>query len=349
MTNEEILQNVDAAVDHLKKTTVSYPTWLKNFEAGKYPKGSQWGDAFDELQAIHTALTPTPTPTPIPTPTPSTDYPTAPQGKLTLNDGNFGSSSGVFSRDAGGIEITGGRYTRYTGYGVAQMAWNGRAVPSTAQSKIHDLQADTIQAASSMGGTGEACLWLGNWTHAYNISVFGGKWMNVWTGAACWNSVIEDIKIGDTPNIPLYMEHDTVGCTFRRIEIDAPSGGNPGNMEWSYGGHGSHNNTFKQMRIYVPKDKWFFLDAGSYGNTFGEIYLYGPGNGLAVPANLVDSSQPNQIDWSTIDTTNLAGAKYKAHNNQIGAQHVPMRAAELEPGTVRMPTSLEHRMALIAA
>lgn len=275
-------------------------------------------------------------------------YPIPPQGALTLHDGGYASQSGIFSRDPGAVEITGGHYTRYTGYGVAQMAWNGKAVQSTAQSKIHDLMVDYIKAASSMNGTGEACLWLGNWTHAYDIVLNMGQWMNLWTGAACWNSLIEDILFKQTPGVQCYIEHQTIGATFRRIVMEEnPGGTNPYNIEWAYGGACSHHNTITQQKIYVPANRWLFFDAGTYGNKLSELTLYGPGNGIAMPANLVDSNQPNQIDWSTIDTTNLAGVKYKVHNNAIGAQHAPLAEHMLEPGTIRMPTPLHERLTMM--
>lgn len=62
MTDDEIRSHLDSAVTHLKATTVTYRTWFKNEQAGKYTHGSQWGSAFADLKAIRDALT---TPPPV--------------------------------------------------------------------------------------------------------------------------------------------------------------------------------------------------------------------------------------------------------------------------------------------
>lgn len=65
MTDDEIRAHLDSAVTHLKTTNVTYKTWLKNFNAGKYKNGSEWGSAFDELRAIRDGFAPVPVP-PVP-------------------------------------------------------------------------------------------------------------------------------------------------------------------------------------------------------------------------------------------------------------------------------------------
>lgn len=63
MTDAELR---DAGVAALKRTTVSYPEWLKRVNAGRYTprdgSGTEWGKAFASLALIETA-TPTPPPT----------------------------------------------------------------------------------------------------------------------------------------------------------------------------------------------------------------------------------------------------------------------------------------------
>lgn len=62
VTDAELRDAADAA---FRKTTISYPQWLKNVAAGKYPASgppSQWGIAFQNLEQIAAAPIPTPPP-----------------------------------------------------------------------------------------------------------------------------------------------------------------------------------------------------------------------------------------------------------------------------------------------
>lgn len=65
MTNEELAL---AAEQALRRTTVSYPEWVKRKNAGRYtpPDGSttEWGKAFAALQQIHDGEAPPPPPPP---------------------------------------------------------------------------------------------------------------------------------------------------------------------------------------------------------------------------------------------------------------------------------------------
>ena len=51
----------DQAVQALKRSTVSYPTWAKNVADGKYPDPAltEWGKAFGYLEKIGVVVPPT--------------------------------------------------------------------------------------------------------------------------------------------------------------------------------------------------------------------------------------------------------------------------------------------------
>lgn len=249
--------------------------------------------------------------------------PREPQGTLRKLEGAETQQSGLFNRDPGSPDIGGLQVSGYTSYGVAHMAWNGQAVSSTGRSHIHDCVVEDIAAnpPRAMDGTGEAGFWLGQRTLAERLVARRCAWMGMWTGAACDGSTIQDFQLLEMPHVGLYVEHVTANTVFQRFRIELQQGadGNAVNIEWTYGGKGSHDLTFTDFDIYVPAGCWgFFLDAGTYGCRILNGRIRGPGNAVAHPYNLADPSRPNLVDWASIDTSQLTGQRELVHANAIG-------------------------------
>lgn len=263
-----------------------------------------------------------------------------PVGPFITKDGGNTQSFAVFSRDPGSPDIGKLDVKNYTGYGVAQMAWNGGPVPSTGTSHIHDIIVrPKIGTNRSQNGTAEAGIWLGQRTLAERLLILAGDWMGGWTGAV-FTGTMQDFQILGVPFVGLYNEHRTVDAIFRRFRIESAATGI--NIEWWYGGEGSRNLTFEDGYIKSASGTAVFVDAGNYGMVFRRCHFEG---NVFFPKRLVDPSKPNVLENCTFGP----GFSLKYHDNAIGSvaalADVHAFAAEvLHPETIRMPVTLAARL-----
>ncbi|MDQ2914997.1 MAG: hypothetical protein M3T56_17355, partial [Chloroflexota bacterium] len=81
-----------------------------------------------------------------------------------------------------------------------------------------DISAVSRPLARSSNGTAEACLWVGNTATVRRAVLSSCAWAGLWTGTASRQSVIEDVRIDNTP-VAVYLEHFTSESVFRRMDI----------------------------------------------------------------------------------------------------------------------------------
>lgn len=204
-------------------------------------------------------------------------------------------------------------------YGLGVMRWP--ASPVAAPAHLHDLDVAGIHAdpPRSSNGTAEAGLWVGNNAIVERCRIRDCAWMGIWTGAACSWLRLSDARVDVSMNphaVGIYVEHETDDAHFQRCRVVAD--GNAFSVEWWYDGHGSRHLVVEDG-YFESRNGWcFYLDAGTYGCTLRRLTLAGL-NGIAHPAHLADPSQPNTIDWDTIDATRLTGQRELVHENPIGA------------------------------
>ena len=270
----------------------------------------------ERLDALAAAVAALQTPAPAPV-----SAIAAPVGPFIIKDGGGTEEYAVFSRDTGSPDIGGLDVRRYLGYGVGQMAWNNGPVASTGTSHIHDLKIADIAAVPPMSrnGTAEAGLWLGQRTLAERVEIARCAWMGLWAGADCHDSIVQDFVLAEMPHVGLYVEHVTANTVFRRGRIE--SQGTGVNVEWWYGGQGSHHLTFEDLDIYCPKtaqwsDAGMFLDAGTYGCTIRRCRFWGPGDAIWLP-NKRAGADLNVVDEASCNFENL-GRHVSYHDNAIG-------------------------------
>lgn len=239
-----------------------------------------------------------------------------PVGPFEVIDPNYSKMFGVELRNAGGGSIVKKHVKRVTGYGIFNMQYYPPGPASGETTIIEDCIADDVTANPpfKMDGTGEAGFWFGNKTRARRFVANRCSWMGVWTGSQCFDSIFEDFEILQSKHIGLYVEHSTMRSVFRRFRIESVKNGI--NIEWVYGGVGSHMNSFEDGEIYCPPGATgVFVDAGNYGNVFRRIRFHGPGDAIGFPKNLVDSYRPNQYDNCVFENE---GRKVFYHDNAIG-------------------------------
>jgi hypothetical protein len=193
---------------------------------------------------------------------------------------------------------------------------------------VEDIATDPPLASD---GTAEACYWFGNPTTARRLKGVNLRgWSVLETTSRALGSEIEDCEFTGGPNtVVVYVEHQTQGCTFRRIRT---IGGYSGfKFEWSYKqtsyqpgnvGHGEMEgcweNVVEDCEIYCPgleERSGVWVDAGNYGNVFRRCRFHGPGQALWLPSNLVDPSKPNIVEDCVFDQD---GPDIVYHRRKIG-------------------------------
>ena len=294
MTDRELAAQAEA---HLRRTTVSFPEWQRRVAAGKYtPKDgstTEWGKAFATLAQIDPAV-----------PTPPVTGAAQPVGPFTVKDGmgNAISFADCFVRTDDPTTIAKKHVKNVTGYGVGSMQFWPPTVEDTGFTTITDCIATDVATArpGSMGGTGEACFWIGNRTRASRLYAARAGWMGAFVGARCHDSVIEDFTIQECP-VGIYIEHVCHDTVFRRVVTTAirdqpvAGGSEPGNVlaarsisvEWWYGGAGSYNLTFENCDLYCPAGAdprcGVYVGPGTYGVRFLGCRFWGPGVAVRLP------------------------------------------------------------------
>jgi hypothetical protein len=224
-----------------------------------------------------------------------------------------------FQRPLGGesygpLRVVGGEY------GLGVMRWP--AGPTTAPVHLHDLDVSGVHAnpPRSSNGTAEAGLWVGNNAIIERCKVHDCAWMGMWVGASCEWLVASDLDIDVRMNpsaVGVYLEHSCEYVRIRRSRIRAA--GNGINLEWWYEGTGPRRLILEDCTI-VSDEAWcVFVDAGVYGCEFRRCTLVGP-NGIAHPLHLADTSQPNLLEWETLDTTRVTGPREWQHDHPMGAR-----------------------------
>jgi PKD repeat protein len=253
----------------------------------------------------------------------SSTYPDPPVGPLT-------NSAPIFLRNNGNVITQKLDVNSGTDDGIGNMVWPPEA--SVGEWTLEDCVVANIAAnpPRSLNGTGEAGFWIGQKTNAARLVASNCAWMGMWTGAMVDGSTLSDFYLYGNPHIALYLEHITRNCTFERFKIVHAGDGNAINVEWWYadstygpllpysGKAGSYNNVFQDFDITVPAGKWaFFLDAGTFGCTIQNGIIRGAGNGINHPANLVDPSHPNIIDWDSIEFL-ASGTQETVNHDAVG-------------------------------
>ena len=260
-----------------------------------------------------------PSPEPVPDPTPPTDLNIAPPvGPFQVMDGGGTQSSAIFDRSVSGVTRKKLDIRNYREYGYGLMAWPAQT--STGRATIEDIVTNNIGQNKAMDGTGEAGLWIGQTADVRRFVCRNSHWMGLWTGARCNNSLFEDFELLDMPHVGLYVEHVTSNTIFRRGRIVSQATGI--NVEWWYGGEGSHNLVFEDLDIYCPVGShWthsgMFLDAGTYGCTIRRVRFWGPGNAIWLPNKRAGSGAANVVDEATIKFENQ-GHRIRYHDNNMG-------------------------------
>jgi len=290
----------------------------------------------------------------------------APQGTLVEMNGGGTQGAAKFEYSVGPVTFAERWIHDYTHYGYGLMQWPAQVSPPGVRSTIRDLRIERItrNPPRASDGTAEAGLWTGQTVDVSRIDIASCAWMQGWTGARCYNSIWQDIRMRDTRLVGIYPEHNTWDTIFRRfINEEAPGQlANTVNQEWAYGGEFSKNLTYDQFDLYVPAGKWaFFIDAGNGGTKIAPSpgsRIWGPGNGIILPNNIVAGVGPNQVWLDNIDMTELAGTKLAYHDNAIGSITFKIAAAsrswvglapKLHTATVRMPKEVKDSLAAIAA
>lgn len=270
------------------------------------------------VAALEAKVNPSPPPVPVPVPPPApapAPGPAAPVGPFTEMDGHNLESSAIFDHSPAGKTYEKLHVQNYLRQGIGVMVWPAMdiATPVTIRDSILENVASI--PPRSANGTAEACLWVGNKALVNRVKIRNGAWMGMWTGAACFDSVFEDIEVYDCPHVGLYIEHETKRCVFRRCSFTAQD--NAVNVEWWYGGKGSNSLVFEDCEFHSVNGWGIFADAGTYDLTVRRCKFSGL-NGIALPRNLAGPT-PNNFDAQTCDLSGVTGTKTLIHNNAIGA------------------------------
>lgn len=216
---------------------------------------------------------------------PAVPKPALPVGTLDLIDGQFQTEYGI---NWGAWEMQNNKprsfikkkVVNHSRDNIRVMAWaGGQAQAVNPPVIIEDVICENARAnpPKSLDGTSESNLWVGCTANCKRVVLRNGAWMGLWTGGdtmlangGCTGSTFEDFTI-ENQRIGVYIEHITRGCLFKRFSIKASEIGI--NVEWWYGGRGSHSCTIEDFDItingnYPTNDRrgWAIsLDAGTYG------------------------------------------------------------------------------------
>jgi hypothetical protein len=285
-----------------------------------------------------------------------------PQGNLVEMNGGGTQAAARFDYNVGPVTFEQKWIHDYTSYGYGLMQWPAQESPAGVVSYIRDLRVQRITKTPprASNGTAEAGVWGGQTGIYERLALEACAWMQVWTGARCYRSIWQDIRMKATQLVGIYPEHNTWDTLFRRFINEESPGqqGNTVNQEWWYSGEGSKNLTYDQFDLYVPAGCWaFFIDAGNGGTKIAPSpgsRIWGPGNGIILPNKIVAGLEQNQAWLNNIDMSQLAGTKLAYHDNAIGTftQRLALRtrslaglAPKLHPATMRMPQPLAARLA----
>jgi hypothetical protein len=315
----------DAAVAALAQTTVSGVEYRKRLAAGAYPNPllTKWGQALNLLSKIDV---------PVPPPAGAAQ----PVGPFTVKDGAGSTVSypDCFVRTATTTTIRQKHVKNVTGYGVGSMQFWPPTVEDTGYTTLEDCIATDVHQAQpgKMGGTGEACFWIGNRTNAKRLYAARAGWMGAFVGARCHDSVIEDFTVEQCP-VGVYVEHVAHDVTFRRLFTrdirDQPvaGGSEPGgvlaarsvSVEWWYGGQGSYNLTLENCDIYCPAGNdprcGVYVGPGTYGMRFLGCRFWGPGVGVRLPTVRVAGKPDAVFDACVFEN---AGQRVVYHSLPMG-------------------------------
>jgi Divergent InlB B-repeat domain len=230
----------------------------------------------------------------------------SPQGNLQLIDGHWQNSDGLvwdaWSMQQGASRVFQDYHVvNNTAYNGRFMAWSGdHALDVDPPLQITDSVFEHVAAdpPGSMNGTGEANLWVGGTANVNRVEMRDAAAMGLWTGGSCHNSLFQNMLIENQPAVGIYMEHNTTFSTFQHFAIHSHDTGI--NVEWSYGGGGSHDVDISDFDITIddPNSYAIFLDGGTYGFHIHDGIIRG-GKGIYVPEQdaryMVDPSDPNVI------------------------------------------------------
>jgi hypothetical protein len=149
--------------------------------------------------------------------------------------------------------------------GILVMNYKIKDAGTTAVLEDIDVDGVSCEKAKSSDGTAEAGLWLGNTCCVKRVKVRNCAWMGIWTGNYCFDSLIEDFDIDDTP-VGIYMEHDSENNIFQRFKI-GPDVKTGINCEWGKhcGVTGASVNNLIQNGIVSAASKGIYMDECSVG------------------------------------------------------------------------------------
>lgn len=325
MTNNDIQQILDLAVTELQATTVGYhghtPAWYANTT-------THWFKGLRLIADAQAALEPAPPPPP------PTSGVAPPVGPFAVTDGKMlsGASATAFVRTDKPTTLSKLNVKNFTDFGLGAMQYYPPSVENPGRTTLTDCVVENItrNPAGAADGTAEAAFWFGNPTTAKRFkSIQPGGWMGMWTGSKCKGTVTDPCVFEDFelvgPNgtaghgIGLYVEHVTEHAVFRRFKIHHQQNGV--NVEWWYGGQGSHDLLFENGDIYChtpthPSHAGMFLDAGTYGVTIRNCRFWGPGNAIGLPNKRVVPTRPNVVENCVFDNQ---GKQIFYHDNNIGS------------------------------
>lgn len=241
-------------------------------------------------------------------------------GATLINGGQSLPSSTITVDDTSSFTTSGslriGRYQLVWYTGKTSTTFTG----CTTYATYHGDIADNTTVEQSYDGTSEANLFIGGHCTVNRIDLRRGGWMGLWTGgisettgAGCYQSTFQNMSITEQ-RIGIYLEHDTIGCTFSNFEIQASHTGI--NSEWWYKDgpsntlSGSHSNVFEDFVIdmstsattptedlddFGTRVGWgIWLAAGTYGCTIRNGTIIG-GEGIRLPNNRVSPGTANTV------------------------------------------------------
>jgi hypothetical protein len=241
----EISDRIDAAKAALLKTTISGVQYAKNGQ----PSTGNWGKAWALLEQAKELDAPAP-----PAPPPNA-WPIAPQGTLTLKDGDRTQNAGVYydawsSPSAEiGRTIQGVHVRNYLREGIGFLWWWNGANPPAKDSPagsvytIRDCIAENIGIDANQNGTTEFAFRFGQAFDAARIVAITGPngWCAIWMGGRATGK-LSDFNIeaighlgptgGGSGKVGIYVEHAAHDIVITRGKIH--STGNCINGEWWY-------------------------------------------------------------------------------------------------------------------
>ncbi len=152
---------------------------------------------------------------------------------------------------------------------------------------------------------------LGTWVNAQRIHGEGPD-EGIWLGTNVHDSIITDFY--GKGSVGAYLEHVTQKTTLRNGELYGDT--RSVQVEWTYGGVGSHEITFDTIKVYCGTDGGIVLGPGTWGCVGKNLNFYGPGPAWVQPANLAGPTQ-NVLDEASCTFAN-AGPRVVIDSDPIG-------------------------------